>query len=157
MTLPARTSDADRVRSLARVLDTALRIPGTGIRFGLDSLLGLIPGLGDVTAVALSGYIVLAAARTGVPPSVLARMILNLGVDTLVGSIPLLGDLFDVGFRANIRNAALLEKFVAEPVAAKRSSRMTVVLALGAVALLAVGGIALTVMVVRGLNALVSP
>ena len=152
MTLPTRTSDADRVRSLARILDTALRIPGTGIRFGLDSILGLIPGLGDVTGAALSAYIVLAAARSGVPPSVLARMILNLGVDTLVGTIPLLGDRFDVGFKANIRNAALLEKIVAEPVAAKRSSRAAVVLALGAVALLAIGGIALTVMAVRGLN-----
>jgi hypothetical protein len=152
VSVPTRSTDAERVRSLARVLDTALRIPGTGIRFGLDSILGLIPGIGDVTGAALSGYIVLAAARTGVPASVLARMILNLGVDTLVGSIPLLGDLFDVGFRANVRNAALLEKFVAEPVAAKRSSRVAVGLALGAVVLLAIGGIALTVLAVRGLN-----
>ena len=156
MTLPARTSDADRVRSLARVLDTALRIPGTGIRFGLDSILGLIPGVGDLTGAALSGYIVLAAARSGVPASVLTRMVLNLGVDTLVGTIPLLGDLFDVGFRANTRNAALLERFLVEPVEAKRSSRVAVVLALGAIVLLAAGGIALTVMAVRGLNWLVA-
>ena len=152
MTPPVRTADTERVRSLARILDTAIRIPGTGIRFGLDSILGLIPGVGDLTGAALSGYIVLAAARLGVPPSVLARMILNLGVDTLVGSIPLLGDLFDVGFRANIRNAALLEKVVTEPVAAKRSSRMAVAAALAAIALLAIGGVALTVMVVRGLS-----
>ncbi len=152
MTLPTRSTDADRVRSLARVLDTALRIPGTGIRFGLDSVLGLIPGVGDLTGAALSGYIVLAAARSGVPASVLTRMVLNLGVDTLVGTIPLLGDLFDVGFRANTRNAALLERFLAEPVEAKRSSRMAVVLAIGAIVLLAAGGIALTVMAVRGLN-----
>ena len=152
MTLPTRSSDADRVRSLARVLDTALRIPGTGIRFGLDSVLGLIPGVGDLTGAALSGYIVLAAARSGVPASVLTRMVLNLGVDTLVGTIPLLGDLFDVGFRANTRNAALLERFLAEPVAAKRSSRLAVGLAFGAIVLLAAGGIALTVMAVRGLN-----
>ena len=152
MTIPTRSPDADRVRSLARVLDTALRIPGTGIRFGLDSVLGLIPGVGDLTGAALSGYIVLAAARSGVPASVLTRMVLNLGVDTLVGTIPLLGDLFDVGFRANTRNAALLERFLAEPVEAKRSSRLAVVLALGAMVLLAAGGIALTVMAVRGLN-----
>ena len=152
MSVPARATDAERVRSLARLLDSAVRVPGTGIRFGLDSVIGLIPGIGDLTGAALSGYIVLAAARSGVPGSVLAKMVLNLGVDTLVGTVPLLGDLFDVAFRANTRNAALLERFLAEPARTKRSSRLAVVAALAAIALLAAGGIALTVMVVRGLN-----
>ena len=156
MTTPVRTADTERVRSLARLLDSAVRIPGTGIRFGLDSVIGLIPGVGDLTGAAMSGYIVLAAARLGVPTSVLARMVLNLGVDTLVGTIPLLGDLFDVGFKANTRNAALLDEFVGKPVAVRRSSRLAVVAALGAIVLLAAGGIALTVMAVRGLNWLVT-
>lgn len=152
MTPPVRAADTERVRSLARLLDSAVRIPGTGIRFGLDSVIGLVPGVGDLTGAAMSGYIVLAAARLGVPTSVLAKMVLNLGVDMLVGTIPLLGDLFDVGFKANTRNAALLDRFVAEPAVVKRSSRLAVGAALVAIALLAAGGIALTVMAVRGLN-----
>lgn len=152
MTPPIRTQDVERVRALARLLDTAIRVPGTNIRFGLDAVLGLIPGLGDVSGAALSGYIVIAAARLGVPRAVLGQMLLNLGVDTVVGTIPLLGDLFDVGFKANVRNTALLERHIGEPVAARKSSKWVIVAALAGIILLAVGGIAITVMVVRGLN-----
>ncbi len=153
MTDPLRENDdVRRVRSLARALDTAVRIPGTGIRFGLDSIVGLIPGAGDLASALMSGYIVLASARLGVPPWVVGRMILNLGVDTLVGSVPLVGDLFDVGFRANIRNAALLESHMAEPGSTRRSSRVAVLAAVGGVIVLAAGGIALAVLVVKGLN-----
>ncbi|MGK2962437.1 MAG: DUF4112 domain-containing protein, partial [Gemmatimonadaceae bacterium] len=120
--------------------------------FGLDALIGLIPGVGDVSGAAMAGYIVLTAARLGLPKAVIGRMVLNLGVDTLVGALPLLGDLFDVGFRANLRNSALLDRYLAEPVAAKRSSRWVVVAAVAGIVLLALVGIALTVMVVRGLN-----
>jgi hypothetical protein len=81
-------------------------------------------------------------------------MILNLGVDTLVGSVPLFGDLFDVAFRANLRNAALLDRHLANPVAVKRSSRLAIAAAVGGVILLAAGGVALAVLVVRGLNLL---
>ena len=144
--------DVKRVRALARALDTAVRIPGTSIRFGLDSIIGLVPGAGDVVSSILSGYIVLASARLGVPPWVVVRMILNLGVDTLVGSVPLVGDLFDVGFRANTRNAALLEKHVVEPDAVRRSSKVAVMVAVAGVVVLAAGGIALAMLLVRGLN-----
>ena len=153
MTPPVRDSeDARRVQVLARALDSAIRIPGTKISFGLDSIIGLVPGAGDLASAMMSGYIVLASARMGVPPSVVTRMILNLGVDTLVGSVPLLGDLFDVGFRANLRNAALLDRHLADPGAAKRSSRLAVAAAIGGVILLAAGGVALAMLVVRGLN-----
>lgn len=143
---------AERVRSLARVLDSAIRVPGTNIRFGLDSVIGLIPGVGDLTGAALSGYIVLTAARMGVPSAVLGRMLLNLGLDTLVGTVPLLGDLFDVGFRANTRNAALLDRYLERPLEARRSSKLAIWAALAGVALLALVGVGLTIMVVRGLN-----
>ena len=146
--------DLRRVRALARTLDTAIRVPGTGIRFGLDSIVGLVPGAGDLASALLSGYIVLASARLGVPPWVVMRMILNLGVDTLVGSVPLVGDVFDVGFRANTRNAALLERHIAEPNAARRSSKLAVLAAIAGVVVLAAGGIALAMLVVRGLNSL---
>ena len=119
----ATNRETDNARALARVLDTAIGIPGTKIRFGLDALLGLIPVAGDAASAALSGYIILAAARAGASRSVLARMIGNVVFDTVVGAIPVLGDLFDVAFRSNSRNAALLDRVVADPVAADRSSR----------------------------------
>jgi len=153
VTSPLRESDdARRVHILARALDSAIRIPGTSITLGLDSIVGLVPGAGDLASAVLSGYIVLASARMGVPPAVVARMILNLGVDTLVGSVPLLGDLFDVAFRANLRNAALLDRHLADPVAVKRSSRLAMAAAIGGVILLAAGGVALAMLAVRGLN-----
>jgi hypothetical protein len=155
MTTPVPTDQAARVRALARVLDSAVRVPGTGITFGLDSLVGLVPGVGDVAGAAMSGYIIVAAARLGAPPAVVTKMVLNLGVDTLVGSVPLLGDLFDVGFRANTRNAALLDRHLAEPIAVRRSSRLTVLAAIGGVVVLAAVGVALAVLAVRGLNWLV--
>lgn len=145
-----------RVRGLARVLDSAVGIPGTRIRFGLDSLIGLVPGVGDLAGAALSGYIVLSAARAGVPAVVLSRMLLNLGVDTIVGSVPLLGDAFDVGFRANTRNAALMERHLGEPGPAKSSSRLSVAMVIGSVALLVAVGIALAVLAARVLNMLVT-
>lgn len=146
------SDDARRVQLLARALDSAIRIPGTSISFGLDSIVGLVPVAGDLASALMSGYIVLTSARIGVPPSVVTRMILNLGVDTLVGSVPLFGDLFDVGFRANLRNAALLDRHLADPGSAKRSSRLAVAAAVGGVILLAAGGVALAIFAVRGLN-----
>ncbi|HEU4878097.1 MAG TPA: DUF4112 domain-containing protein [Gemmatimonadaceae bacterium] len=154
MTLPVEDDRAAKVRALARVLDSAIRIPGTGISFGLDSIIGLVPGLGDIGGAVMSGYIVLASARMGVPPAVVARMILNLGVDTVVGSVPLIGDLFDVGFRANIRNAALLDRHLAEPEAVRRSSRVAVVAAVAGIVVIAAAGIGLAMVLVRGLNLL---
>lgn len=111
-----------RVRSLARLLDSAVRIPGTEIRFGLDAVLGLLPAGGDVVGAALSATIVLAAARWGAPMSLLARMTLNLAMDALVGTLPLIGDLADIGWRANVRNVELLESYL-ESSAPRRRSR----------------------------------
>src|SRR6187401_2142481 len=108
--IPAYVVDLERARRLARLLDTAITIPGTNIRFGLDAQLGLVPGVGDALGTLLSSQIVVAAARSGVPQRILMLMLLNLVVDTLVVAIPLLGDSFDIGFRANQRNYALLER-----------------------------------------------
>ena len=133
-------------------MDSAIRIPGTGIRLGLDSIVGLVPGAGDLVSSVMSGYIVLASARMGVPPAVVARMILNLSVDTLVGTVPLLGDLFDVGFKANIRNAALLDRHLADPLTTRKTSRAAVLAAVAGVIMLGAAGVALAMFVVRGLN-----
>lgn len=157
MTNPVSPEDPGaRVRSLARMLDSAVKVPGTNIRFGLDSLVGLVPGIGDLAGAAFSGYIVLAAARLGVPATVLTRMLVNLATDSVVGAVPLLGDLFDVSFKANTRNAALLDQHLGAPASAPKASRWTVAAVIGGLVLLAAGAVALTVLLFRGLNALVT-
>ena len=108
---------------LAVLLDDSIPIPGTGYRIGVESILGLIPGAGDLAGGAFSLYILLQAARMGVPRPLLVRMGTNLVVDVVVGAVPVLGDLFDAGFKANLRNLALLERHVNRPVASTRSSR----------------------------------
>lgn len=128
----------ERLRWLGNLLDNSIPVPGTGFRFGLDSVIGLVPGVGDLIGGALSAYIVLEAARLGVPRAVLARMGYNVAVDTLVGGIPLVGDLFDAGYKANMRNLALVRDYLERPVATHRSGRrFAVVLVLGIFLLLA--------------------
>ncbi len=100
---------------LAHLLDDCFRIPGTSIRFGVDGIVGLIPGLGDVLAGLASSLLVIAAWARGVPYVTLARMVVNLGIDVLIGSIPILGDAFDIGWKANRRNYALITKHLNEP------------------------------------------
>lgn len=108
-------------QSLARILDTAFTVPGTRFRVGLDPIIGLIPGIGDLAGVALSITILFQAARLGVPGSTLLRMGANIGLEALVGTVPIVGDLFDAGWRANARNVRLMEAFVADPARASRS------------------------------------
>lgn len=117
MAAPSVSSDRRRVEALQRwagVLDAAFRIPGTGIRFGLDALIGLVPGAGDAVTGLFSVAIVLQAARMGLPRVVIARMVFNSLLDLLVGAIPFLGDIFDVAWKANLRNVTLLDRFVRE-------------------------------------------
>lgn len=140
-----------RARALATLLDAAVRVPGTGIRVGLDPILGLIPGAGDLAGAALGGWVIMLAAREGAPRAMLLRMLANVGIDTLLGSVPLLGDLFDAGFKANMRNVALLERHMEAPRAVERSSAIFVGLLLAALVLLVAGGVAVTVLVVRAL------
>jgi hypothetical protein len=112
-----------RLRQLASLLDSAVGIPGTKVRFGVDSLLGLVPGVGDLVGGVLSVFIVISAARLGASPSLVARMLGNIAIDTAVGTVPLLGDLFDVGWKANLRNVALIEEHVENPHRLRRRSR----------------------------------
>jgi len=128
----------DRLGRLAWLLDSAFLLPGTRFRFGLDALLGLIPGLGDALGVLVSSYIIREAARAGAPTSVLMRMVLNVAVEGLFGLIPIAGDIFDAAWKANQRNVALLEAVVENPRRAARSSSVVVGLVLiGLVLLLA--------------------
>jgi hypothetical protein len=105
----------ETLRRLEVLLDEAFRLPGTGIRFGIDGIIGLVPGLGDVLAGLLSLVIPLAAWMRGVPYVTLVRMAINLGVDVLVGSIPVLGDAFDIAWKANRRNYFLMQRHLGEP------------------------------------------
>jgi hypothetical protein len=104
----------ERYTILANLLDQAWRVPGTKLRFGLDPILGLVPGAGDLITALLGVYGVLVARQLGAPKHVQGRMLLNLGIDALAGSVPVLGDLFDFGFKAHVRNRVLLEKWLAQ-------------------------------------------
>ncbi|WP_262690871.1 DUF4112 domain-containing protein [Kordiimonas aestuarii] len=101
---------ARRIYRLARLLDNQFRLPVLGVRFGLDSILGLIPGAGDTVTAIMAAYIILEAWRLGVSKTTIAKMLGNLVLDWVIGSIPLIGDIFDLGFKANLRNICLLEK-----------------------------------------------
>ena len=98
------------LRKWSVLLDSAFRVPGTRVTFGLDPVLGLIPGLGDVTTPIFSALVLLHAVRLRIPRVVQLRMLLHAGIDFAVGFVPMLGDLFDLGWKANVRNLALLER-----------------------------------------------
>ena len=101
-----------RLDALARVMDSAFQIPGTNIRMGVDAFLGLLPGIGDAISATISSYLIWEAKQMGVSNLVLARMAGNVAIDTAIGTIPFAGDIFDVAYRANMKNIALLKKHV---------------------------------------------
>jgi hypothetical protein len=132
------------VTQLARVLDTALRIPGTRIRFGLDAILGIVPGVGDAIGALLGGYILWTAVRAGAPRLVLGRMLANIGVDAIVGAVPVAGTVFDVAFKAHRRNAQLLADWSAGPAAVEtRQRRLVLALVMSLLGLVLVAAAAL--------------
>lgn len=116
----------DGLDRLAWWLDSSIVVPGTRFRIGLDALIGLVPGIGDLVGTGLSAYIVAAAARRGLPGSVLLRMAFNVGLEAIVGAVPILGDLFDAAWKANQRNVALLRQYSAVPQRARAQSRVVV-------------------------------
>ncbi|GAA4321662.1 DUF4112 domain-containing protein [Flaviaesturariibacter amylovorans] len=99
---------------ITKLMDKQFRVPGTGFRFGLDGLIGLIPGAGDVTTFAVSCYLLTIMARNGASGYVMARMVLNVVLDMLIGAIPFVGDLFDFAFKANSRNLRLMQEHYVE-------------------------------------------
>ncbi|MCB0274092.1 MAG: DUF4112 domain-containing protein [Calditrichaeota bacterium] len=103
-----------RLRTLARLLDDQFRIPGTNRRVGLDGLIGLVTGAGDLVTIPISLYIVWQARQLDLPGAKLVSMLGNIGLDALVGTVPVLGDLFDFTFKANLRNIAIIERHLAE-------------------------------------------
>ncbi|MCG8517920.1 MAG: DUF4112 domain-containing protein [Pseudomonadales bacterium] len=112
-----------RLDRYARRLDSQFRIPFTRIRFGLDPLIGLLPGIGDLVGLGLSLYLVVEAIRLGAGPALVMRMLTNLGLEFLVGLVPVLGDAFDLLYRANDRNAAMLRRHIERQLEPPRQGR----------------------------------
>ena len=102
-----------RIKRIAWAVDAAFRVPGTRFRFGLNSVLGLTPAAGDALLAGISLYIVNEARKLGLPRDKVARMLANVGIEAVGGSVPILGNLFDVGFKANLRNIAIIEEHLA--------------------------------------------
>ena len=109
---PGAQARLARLRRLAWLIDGAFRLPGTRFRFGLNSVIGLLPVGGDAVLGAMSLYIIYEAAQLGVPRAQLARMAANVGLEVVGGSVPILGDLFDMALKANLRNLAIIERHI---------------------------------------------
>ncbi len=112
--MPLRvTQRLDRLRRVAQLYDAGIRVPGTQFRIGLDPLIGLVPGLGDLIGAGVALWVVLEAADLGASGFVLLRMLLNVAIDTFGGMLPVAGDLFDAVWKANLKNVQLLERHLA--------------------------------------------
>jgi hypothetical protein len=105
----------DKLNQLAWLMDSYFRIPGTQIRFGLDGLIGLIPGFGDALGAVISSHILTQAAQMGVPKSILLKMTFNIGFDAILGIVPVIGDVSDIVWKANQRNVQLLNDYLNQP------------------------------------------
>lgn len=103
-----------RIRKIAKLLDTAIGIPGTKFRIGLDPILGLIPGGGDLITAGISAYMIFLATSFGLEKSDISKMIKNIILETAIGTVPIAGDIFDAYFKANMRNLEILERHLAK-------------------------------------------
>ena len=125
-------SERDRSRSLAEVealawlLDNSIPVPGTGRRFGIDAVVGLVPVVGDIVSAGMGLFVVWRASRMGLPRIVVMRMLAVSAVDFVIGSIPIIGDAFDLWFKANTRNLALLRRHIERPETPTRDDWMVV-------------------------------
>ena len=138
-----------RLDRLAWLLDNAIPVPGTRFRIGVDGLIGLVPGIGDVAGALLSSYLVAEAARAGASASLVLRMALNVALETLIGVVPVAGDLFDFGFKANARNVRLLRDNLVDPGRARAKNRFVVAVAVLIAAAVVLAVLLLAVAVLR--------
>ena len=126
-TAPGQAETLARLDALATVMDSAVVIPGTRFRVGLDAVIGLVPGIGDLVSAVISSYIIWEARRLGLPRWKIARMIANVAADTAVGAIPFLGDAFDAVFKSNRRNIRILRDHFGPDAGIGRESRPKVI------------------------------
>jgi hypothetical protein len=143
-------------RWLALLMDNVLRVPGTNLRFGLDPLLGLLPGIGDTASAIISAVALIQAARRGLPKILLARMSANILVNELVGIIPGIGDAFSFWFKSNARNYELLRHYSAAPYHSRKSDWIFVGVVLILLFAIVCVGIAVTILFLLMLNRLLS-
>ena len=129
--------------TFAQWLDGGFRIPGTSIRFGLDPLLGLIPGAGDAAGAVLAGWILVEAIRLGASRATLLRITANVALDAVLGAVPVIGDVFDFAWKANLRNVTLLERHLMEPARAQSADRFFIACVIGGVIAVLVGAFTL--------------
>jgi hypothetical protein len=141
----------ERIRQAATVLDAAIPIPGTKYSFGIDAVIGLVPGLGDAVGVVFASMILYQAFRLGASKRLLTRMLYNVGVDGILGAIPLLGDWHDVVWKANVKNVDLLERQLQHPDKTARASGWFLLIVLGAVVGMGVAAIFIAVWAIRWL------
>lgn len=134
---PPKSPELAGLDFVATLMDNRFRIPGTGVRFGLDSLIGLVPGIGDGVGLLVSGFMLWVMLRRGAGPLLMLRMLGNVALDALVGAVPVLGDAFDFGFKANRRNMDLLQKYYADGHAKPSAKRSIGILAFAFLLLLA--------------------
>ncbi len=139
----------ERIRRAAHVLDAAIPIPGTKYSFGIDAIIGLVPGLGDAVGVVFASLILYQSFRLGASKRLLTRMLYNVGVDGLLGAVPLLGDWHDVVWKANVKNADLLERHIQHPDETARASGWFLVVVLGVVVAMGLAAIGIAVWVLR--------
>ena len=138
-----------RLRGLSRILDNAIAIPGIGYRVGLDPLIGLLPGGGDLMAGLISIYVVVEAARLGVPAATLGRMGLNILTEVILGTIPMVGDIFDVVWKANARNVSLLERHIEDPIPSRMIDKVFAAVLIAGLLAIVVGAATLSILIVR--------
>jgi Domain of unknown function (DUF4112) len=144
-------------RWLAVIMDNLLRLPGTRFRFGLDPLIGLVPGVGDTGSAIISALALIAAARRGLPKILLARMSLNILINEAVGIIPIVGDAFSFWFKSNARNYELLKKFSAVPRRSTASDWAFVVLVLVVLVVILAASLAISFWLLYSLAKLLRP
>ena len=154
---PQREALVAMAEQLAKILDATVKIPGTPFYIGLDPLLGLIPGVGDMLANLIGTFIMILAARLHVPQIVLARMSLNLLINGVVGAVPIVGDLFSIWFRSHARNAELLRRATSQPYRETQQAWLFVAGIIGGTVLLLVLAIAAVLWIVMKLWNAIAP
>ncbi len=147
-----------RIRMLSHLLDHSIPLPFTRFRIGIDPILGILPGGGDLLSLGISSYIVLEAIRLRLPQGTLIKMVVNLLTDTVLGSVPVAGNVFDVFWKANLRNLTLLEAHIAEPEPTRPPNLLFLILMAIAVIGIFVGAVMLVALVLQWIGTLfISP
>ncbi len=143
---PSQVASLRRLRRISHLLDNSIPIPGTKYRIGLDPILGLIPGGGDLISSIFAGYVVFKSAQMGVPQETLVKMAANIVFDTVAGTVPVAGDLLDVAWKANVKNIELLDAHLGSPEQGKKADWLFVAALLLGLMLIVGGVIFLSVM-----------